>query len=665
MKPLEVLARLDRLQQARTFKIVASAVLVALALSVLIIYAVSIQSRAQESRLIIDPGTGLGATAPAAPTADGEPAEEDPALIAARKTLGVLNQITGRSSDWTAMAVGVGVALAVSLTVVWIGLGLTYLGLGLITGLVVLPLMTVFRSYYIYRNANGDPSLYLRDIGAFIGAVVVLTASFVGLMQALKLALSGPWSVAAIARNVVNEAVRMRVSLVFIIMLIFGLAALPGLLDAGTPLRYRVQAFLQYGTGGTFWVIAIMTLFLSVGSVAFEQRDRVIWQTMTKPVSPWQYVLGKWVGVAGVAAVLLAVSSSGVFLFTEYLRLQPAQGEIRAYLSGTDAPVTEDRFILESQVLTARRVVRPSIDIIDATGLETLVTERFASALQADGTLKDTAAVRQRLRYEILQELRQQHLTIESGRDERYIFTGLTDAASRASSLTLRYKVDSGGNDPRTFYKLTFYIPGTMPTVEEVPLGQAMKLDISPSVIDENGQLTMVIANGDAGTDEVNPASITFPPDGLELYYGVGSYRANFLRVVFILWLKLGFLAMLGIVAATFLAFPVASLVAFGVFLMAESAAFLSESLQYYDAAEQDGTVIYWRVVVRLVALPVSYIFRFYSNLKPTRELIEGKLVGWSTLGGAVFTLGLLTAILYLAGSLIFRKRELATYSGQ
>ncbi|MFN9975367.1 MAG: ABC transporter permease subunit, partial [Phycisphaerae bacterium] len=113
--------------------------------------------------------------------------------------------------------------------------------------------------------------------------------------------------------------------------------------------------FLQYGTGLSYTIIAVLCVLFSVYSVAMEQRSKVIWQTMTKPVAAWQYVLGKWLGVVSLAAVLLGVTGGAVFLFTEYLRSQPANGELSAYRSADESiPITSDREILETQVLTAR-----------------------------------------------------------------------------------------------------------------------------------------------------------------------------------------------------------------------------------------------------------------------------------------------------------------------
>jgi hypothetical protein len=103
-------------------------------------------------------------------------------------------------------------------------------------------------------------------------------------------------------------------------------------------------------------VLAFLTLAFGVASITGEQRDKVIWQTVTKPVAAWQYLLGKWLGVVGLNAVLLVVASSGIFLFTEYLR--NAAGDRRdAGVPLARRGVSEDRFILESRVLTARKSV--------------------------------------------------------------------------------------------------------------------------------------------------------------------------------------------------------------------------------------------------------------------------------------------------------------------
>ena len=55
--------------------------------------------------------------------------------------------------------------------------------------------------------------------------------------------------------------------------------------DPDAPLRYRVQTFISRSMGLSFVFAACMTLFLACGTVAFEIRDRQIWQVVSKPNS--------------------------------------------------------------------------------------------------------------------------------------------------------------------------------------------------------------------------------------------------------------------------------------------------------------------------------------------------------------------------------------------
>jgi len=658
----------NRLQHARWFKLVASFVVIAAAIAVSASYWVRLEAKRQENKLSVierpgeapPAGTAPGAQAPDAKAAGDAERMRTAARTAAESTARALNKLRESQTDATVVFVGAAGVAGVLLAVIWLEAGLTALGILFLLGAVAIPLMRF-----------GGPTA--RDTGRFIAAVGSLSFAFVVLMQMLRVALSGSNAISAIARNVVQEAVRIKVSLVFIVLLLLVLAALPGLSDPETPLRYRVQTFLQYGSGGTFWIIAILVLFLAIASVAFEQRDKVIWQTMTKPVAAWQYVLGKWLGVVGVAAVLLLVSSTGVFLFTEYLRDQKAYGESAPYQNKDTESVlpSEDRMVLETQVLTARTSVGPELPDLDLEAVYKEIDERAAKLKAADLNYEYTDAEKTRLAKEFSDEIRSKFFAIGGGRTQRYIFTGLSPAKDRDSSVTLRYKVDIGANDPKQLHRLTIVTPNAQPEVKEIPLGQTMQMTISPSAIDSKGILIVSIINGDfyraqSGDPEWAGAdTMTFPPDGLDIFYSVGSYHANFLRVMLVLWIKLAFLAMIAILAATFLSFAVASLVAFGTFMIAESAGFLYDALDYYASTGTQGEIILHRVLIRAIAVPISRMFSFYAQLKPTANLVDGLVVPWDKVLLTAGVLGTVTLVLYIAAVLIFRRRELATYSGR
>lgn len=660
MKPREVIRHLDQLQQTRGFKIGASVAVVAIAVIAFVAFFVAVNALPDVPvpESITAPeahshGSAEPSTTPQPPAIT--PPAEDPSSVATaamvRDILQARNSVAG-----VAIAGSVGVALA--LVVIWLGLGITYIGLGVLSILIVLP------TYFFNIGRTFAPLLL---------GTIALTAAFAALTQAARLLLSGPGVIFAIARTVLAEAVRAKVSLLFIVALIFLMAALPLLLDESQPLRYRVQSFLQYGTGGIFWLIAVLVLAFSVATVAFDQRDKTIWQTMTKPVSASQYVLGKWLGSVTVGVVLLAVAGTGVFMFTEYLRTRPAEGEKEAYVVSTsDGLITEDRLILETQVLTARKKVMADPPVFDEAQFEANVDQRVQLELERVGEASPDPAERrmreQMLRDKIRSDIRVNaeagYRTIEPGQNQIFSFSGLQEARKSNRPIVLRCKITSGANMPDQLIRVTFVLAGSDPVVHEFVLGQFQQIQLLPAVIDENGVVAMQVFNGDVFRNRPNPEYFSFPKDGLEISYSAGSYRANFFRVFAVLLVKLAFLSMLGISTATFLSFPISCIVSFTVFFAAEGARYLLVSLETYATEDREGKAIVFNTIIAKIAETLGNLFKIYADLRPTGRLVDGLLLPWGDVATGTAVLLIWTAVLYMLGSVVLRRRELAIYSG-
>lgn len=686
---MNLFARLNVLQQGRRFKWIASAVLVSvwlLAMGWLWVTANRPDAAAGQPVVASQSGTDQAGVTPGpfARFVDAGPMT----LVKVGAETAVA---TMRTPEGTAVVAAVSFGfVAGGLLVIWLGLGLSYLAILLVGWGVAWPL------------AAWPPTARLGQV--LLGAVP-LTLAFLVLMQALRLALGAPIPLFAVAKNVLIEAVRMKVSLVFIVMLILMMALVPGMLTEDQPLRYRVQQWLSYGVGLSYTVLALLTLFLSAATVAFEQRDRVIWQTMTKPVPHWQYVLGKWVGVMSLNAVLLAVSSTGVFLFTEYLSHQRARGET-AYLvredgrrSHPDDPnvrqvvdirmnevkqripafkdtperreimarqvaaefMSEDRRILENQVLSARVGIRPDPPILDEEAIKKELDERVAQVLADNPGMRETRSMRKAQEKELLTQVFDQARSIAPGGRQIFVFSGLGEVkkAVNRGELTLRYKINAGSNNPSAIYKVMFVISG-YPREVTSALKVMNSMSIEPEVIDDEGKLVLEVHS-----HPDNGLTMSFPPDGLEVLYRVGGYEANFFRVMTTIWIKLGFIAAVAIAAATFLNFPVACLVAVTVLFAAESAGFLKESLEVFVSYDESTkTTNYVAVVVRAIAVPVSAAFERYADLKPGTSLVEGRLLGWPTMIQAAGLIGAWTLGALTLGWAAFRRRELAFYSG-
>ena len=232
-------------------------------------------------------------------------------------------------SPWMPLGIA-GALIAASVGAVWLGMLPGFLGISLAAGSVAL-----------FGLLTG------RNSVAFVATGMAgLVVSFTLLMRTLLVALGGGAGFAAVAQTVVREAVRLRISLAFIATLLVVLPVIPLFIDPASPLRYQIQTFMARSLDLAYVCAACMTLMLGCATVAFEIRDRQIWQLMTKPLDRFSYLLGKWLGLVGLNAVLLLVCGVGIFLFVQWMRTRPAMDDL-------------DRIAVRDEVLAARESSRP------------------------------------------------------------------------------------------------------------------------------------------------------------------------------------------------------------------------------------------------------------------------------------------------------------------
>lgn len=649
MKLSDRLNTLDRLQHARSFKIGAS-ILVLIALLTYIGFSVvgSTTKTPQD--------TSLSEVPKMLQDQDGNLIPNP--LIERDKQLRAILDVSQSPINGI---VSVTFISAFLIIVIWLGLGLTYIGTMGIVALIGWPL---------YSLGGGLWS----SLGFFLIGATLLMLSFTVLLRGIRIALSSPHPITTIARNVLAEAIRMKISIVFILLLAFMLAVMPMMLDGDQPLRYRVQGFLQWSTSASFWLIALLVVFFGAATVSYEQREKVIWQTMTKPVAAWQYILGKWLGVVLLAGTLLTVSALGIFQFTEYLRSQTALGEVAPYQASAGRVMTEDRMILETQVLTARRSVYPFLPFhpsdpeFDAAVEAEIAQERLLQT-NYNPTPAQIAAIRKKLYDEAATDYRSIDPVYEGYAN--YTFSGLGPAKRAGKPLTIRYKINAEGNRPDVYYAITFaFEDGTTIPKPQTGLGFSHSFTIDSKFINDNGQLKVQIYNGEVGVGREgrmmmrpNSGTMTIPPDGLEISYQVGTFQGNFARIMMVLWVKLAMLAMLAVWASCFASFPVACLMSISVFLIGESAGFVQSALPAW-AMDTESVVGIFRTLIFHFADRISRFFAVYNDLKPTQRIADGRVLGWGQVSTGVLALSVATGLFYIFGVYIFRRRQLAIYSG-
>ncbi|MHC4429572.1 MAG: ABC transporter permease subunit, partial [Planctomycetota bacterium] len=400
-------------------------------------------------------------------------------------------------------------------------------------------------------------------------------------------------------------------------------------LGADDPLRYRIQAFISRSLFLTGMLAGAMTLFLSCATVAFEIRDRQIWQLMTKPLARFSYLAGKWLGVISVNLVILLVAGVSIFAFTKYLNQQPVVAGPAGY---------EDRLAVRDEVLTARVGRMPEYELLEPTQLRVRVDQ----IIERDPTLAALDDVPRARKNEIAWEIQldylEQQRSIPPDNGARtYVFEGLGLARESVSNLTLRYRFHILRDDEHERFPVVFVLnenPETARLRSYVPTVTHIER-IEPHHVRPDGTLAITVVNIFEVPENLRGrGELNFEADDFELLYKAGHFEANFFRAMFVTWTKLAFIAMLGIAAATLLSFPVAVLLTFTIVMGAVMSPFLAASLdQYYppDPARMDwgsfGEVVKFVVMsgIRGVAQALVFTLGRFGEYRPGQSLVEGR----------------------------------------
>jgi len=513
---------------------------------------------------------------------------------------------------------------------------------------------------------------------AAVGAYGMGVGFVIGLLL-IRLLLSPAWPVCAVARTLIDEAIRMKVAVVFIVALVLLVPVLPLTMDAEQMLKYRIQTFLAWSTMATAVLLGLMTIFLSVGTITNEVQKRQIFLTMTKPIGRGRYLVGKWLGIALLNLLLVAVCGGGIYVFTMMLAQQQ--------------PRSRDDFrAVHEQVLVARRAVDPAPS--EGVSLQDKARQRLSELQQrspsewgAPGTtMSELPGGKQQ---ELFRTIDTQWMTIEPRETHRYVFHGLDAARQRGGTVQLRLEPKTGGGSSMGgFVYLDMRVNGRPPVwllnnSRYVKLSQDTYhvLEIPAQAVNENGNLPITLRNPPINGRA--QGSINFNlEDGLQVMHVVSSFEANLIRSMVLIWAHLCFLGMLGLAAGTFLGFPTGCLLSLMVYFVGTLSGYLQESLEYYASSPIDELTTWqtllwlpreigvqlgdgnvWeavKLVIKYIGEGVMLLLPSMSQYDPTPMLSEGLVVDSATIGWGLFFMAVWTLAVALIGWLIFRSRELA-----
>ena len=376
-----------------------------------------------------------------------------------------------------------------------------------------------------------------------------------------------------------------------------------------------------------------------------------------------------------VNLVILIVAGVCIFAYVKYLSGLPVAPGLEGML---------DRLAVTDEVLTARVGATPRLEVLSGDQIRARVAQEIERDPDLSQLVEVPLAVKRRLAREMQEEFVNSQRSVPpieqfrpGGNRRSYVFEGLSDATTLQSTLTLRYRFHILRDDEHETFRVGFLFnddPATAVEQQYIPTVTHV-LPVGSDLIRDDGTLVVTVVNLHVPLpDQKGRGELNFEPDEFELLYKVGSFEANFARAIVLTWVKLAFLAMLGLSAATLLSFPVACLLSFTIFLAASIGPFLALSLgEYYppDASQLDwtdlGLVIQWafQSFIRGTAQGLVFVLHIFGEYRPTQSLVEGRLISWRMVSGGLFWLGVVWSGVALAiGYLSIRNRQLAIYSG-
>jgi hypothetical protein len=445
-------------------------------------------------------------------------------------------------------------------------------------------------------------------------------------------------SIRAVAINTIKQALRMKVAVVFTILLLVLLPVLGITATGDETLKGRLQTFVSYALSLTSFLLCLLTIIVSIYTITSDIEQRQIFTVITKPIRRYQLILGKLLGVIVLDVILLCLFSAVIYTIT-------------IYTPKFTKPSDEELIEANNGFFTARASLNVPVENVTRE-----VTDRY-NELNSKGELPENVP-----QDEIIAQLTQQaQLAKRAAAVGEPLLWEFKNVKPLAENLFIRFKYDVSINPPdsqvwgRWFVgDYQFFKYGTQsktPIYEKVhkhSVRDFHEIEIPAEVVPEHGHLAVAFRN-----EPLNGVAIIFPPDGLEVLYKADSFTSNFIRVVLLILLRLVFLACLGTLASSFLSFPVAILFCFVVFFTASFSGFVLESFDFLS--EDIGAVYSYSLKWVIKLLPE------FDKYNPSKFLVPARLITWSLLAKCALLMVCIKAFLILIFSLvIFRYREIA-----
>lgn len=467
----------------------------------------------------------------------------------------------------------------------------------------------------------------------------------------------------AVAKHMIAEGVRKKIAISLLVVLVLVLPLLPFVASGDGTLRGRVQASMMYMLWVVSLILSLLTIFIACGSLTGEITSKQIHHIVTKPIPRWQFLFGKWLGIAVLDGVLLLVC--GLLMY----------GMVRLYLQNGTEGHAGDRDRLLHEVLTARHARSP----IDPTDRINKAVKAEFEDMRERGNLPDPDKMSAA---QVMNEIRvrkeREEITIPPLMAKRYQFDGLEFVDRSADQkIYIRFQVRVGRVPPNEVLHSFWIVGDPVEGGTAYPFDRTDRPDLPHEIevpadaVTPEGTLTVLFNNinrvsndPDAIINATFPTTVTFEgDDALQVLYRVGSFEGNLSRTLGMMYCRLIFLAGLGLFSATFLSFPVACMMSMMIFTTAAGASWFLDALDTTGivGAELDPTGGALARFFRWLAWAFLKTIPNFSAYNAIPTLVDGRVVTLVWLLQAFGSMVVFkSAVIGALACVIFQRREIA-----
>lgn len=455
----------------------------------------------------------------------------------------------------------------------------------------------------------------------------------------------------AIARLTFAEGIRLRIVVVFLLILCFVVLRLPFALRGDETLSGRLQTFLAYSLGALNVFMSLATIFFSCTTLTKEFSTSSLHMVLSKPVKRFEVLAGKWLGVNLLNLLMIVAGGLVIYAFAAYIQTRPEQ-------------FSRDRHKLDDVIWTARIAASPTVPNFDAQ-----LNAEVQRMIEEGSVSPDRAPQAKLERFRLLREA---WLQIRPGEARKFVFENLPTPPDTQRTVQIRFKARALPRPIDDLATIQWMIidpesERILSATETRERGDDYHEFLLTSGAIRNGTLVLGVGNPfDQGEDQRRRKTIYFEGENpLQLLYQVGSFEVNYVKTLSILLMRLAFLSALGLFFSTFVSFPVACFCVLTLATLAIGAPWWMQSIGA-DLEGAQGTSAdpfgKWGALVRAFLIPfLTIVLPDFTKYDGVDKLIDGTYIDSATLGwGAAHTLLYGAVLLLLPGWLIFRGREVA-----